>query len=389
MHRDTWIVACCCLIVTTWVCAADVVIDQHQPVILSAPDPDRQSLVLDLFINDRWQQLDLSLDADLTQRSRAGGSPDSAHYQGRVRGDTHSWVRLSWVDHAWQGGIFIGGELMMLERRQRVSQLLSQPDRSHSRHLLFNVRDVRFITLIDPGGEHDSEHVGGHGDGHGSGFNGGELIGELQGDLPDPDLEVPLTMVVDSQFLDRYGSTATTEALARLNLLNGIFRQQLGTGFHLLNLNLVSDNANMVDPHPANLLHEFRDYMRTGPGSGIERIGVVNLLSGRDMTGGFVGSAWQGAVCQEHNHFSVNEDFGGMTLSTLIMAHELGHNLNAPHDGTGACSDEAFDGIMNAQINGTDQFSDCSISEMELELATATCLIDTSETLFRSDFEFF
>ena len=97
-----------------------------------------------VFINDRWQQLDLSQQADLTQRSRAGGSPDSAHYQGRVRGAADSWVRLSWIDDAWQGGIFIGGELMLLERRQRVSQLLSQPDRSNSRQLLFNVRDVRF-----------------------------------------------------------------------------------------------------------------------------------------------------------------------------------------------------------------------------------------------------
>jgi len=379
MHRHTWIVACCCLVATTWVCAADVVIDQHQPVVLNAPDVNQSSLVLDIYLDERWRRLLLSTDQQLSQFLPTDTNAAVAYYHGQVVGSSGSWVRLTWLAEAWQGGIYLDGELLLLERRERVSQLLMHTDRSNSRHIIFRARDVRFLSAIDDGRLLGQQQ-------HGI-DNGSDLMDELREGVVDPGMEVPLTLVVDSQFLQRHGGLATAEALARLNLLNGLFRQQLGTTFHLLSLNLVSDNANMVDPHPSNLLHEFRDYMRTGPGSDIERSGVVNLLSGRDMTGGFVGSAWQGSVCQEHNHFSVNEDFGGLTLSALIMAHELGHTLGAPHDGAGACADEPFDGIMNAQINGSDQFSACSITEMALELATASCLIDTSEMLFRSDFE--
>ncbi|GAB4118692.1 MAG: hypothetical protein Tsb0027_12270 [Wenzhouxiangellaceae bacterium] len=346
---------------------------------MQAADLHSSFTLLDIRIDGRWQRLSLQLDAALTRQSSAVTAMPVAHYHGHVADQPDSWVRLSWLDSSWQGAIFLHDELFLLEQRKHVSHLLTGLDRSDSDSVLFRARDLRFLSALEP--EHPSAGE------TAAASDGRALFEGLHGSMPDSGMAVPLTLVVDSQFLDRHGSLATAQALARLNLLNGLFSQQLGTAFHLLNLNLVSDNANMVDPHPSNLLHEFRDYMRTGPGSGIERSGVVNLLSGRDMTGGFVGSAWQGSVCQEHNHFSVNEDFGGLTLSALIMAHELGHTLGAPHDGAGACSDEPFDGIMNAQINGSDQFSACSITEMALELATASCLIDTSELLFRSDFE--
>jgi len=379
MHRHTWIVACCCLVATTWVCAADVVIDQHQPVDLQTADLQRSAMLLDIRIDGQWYQLELLRNETLTQQSQAATALPLAHYHGQLVNQADSWARLSWLHNNWQGAIFMHGQLYLLERRQHVRNLLTGVQRSSSESVLFRASDVRFLSALEPNALPAGDNT--------ATTSAAALFDALRDSVVDPYMEVPLTLVVDSQFLQRHGSLATAEALARLNLLNGLFRQQLGTAFYLLSLNLVSDNANMVDPHPSNLLHEFRDFMRTGPGMGIERVGVVNLLSGRDMTGGFVGSAWQGSVCQEHNHFSVNEDFGGLTLSALIMAHELGHNLGAPHDGTGACADEAFDGIMNAQINGSDQFSACSISEMSLELTSASCLIDTSEMLFRSDFE--
>lgn len=363
MRKVTWIVACCCMVMTGWVWAADVIIDQHQPVVLQAADLHSSHILLQIRIDGRWQRLPLQLDAALIRQSRAVTAMPVAHYHGDVADQPDSWVRLSWLDSSWKGAIFMQHQLFLLEQRKHIRHLLTGLDRSHTDNVLFRARDLRFLSALEP----DRLSAGGK-----AATSVAQALFEvLHGSLPESGLVVPLTLVVDSEFLDRHSDLATAEALARLNLLNELFRQQLGTAFHLLSLNLVSDNANMVDPHPFNLLHQFRDNMRTGRGSSIERIGVINLLSGRDMTDGFVGSAWQGSVCQEHNHFSVNEDFGGLTLSALIMANELSHNLGAPHDGTEACSDEAFDGNMNAQINGSDQFSDCSIGEMALELATA------------------
>jgi hypothetical protein len=59
----------------------------------------------------------------------------------------------------------------------------------------------------------------------------------------------------------------------------------------------------------------------------------------------------------------------------LIAAHELGHNFNAPHDGEpGACVSTPQTFLMAPQINFSNQFSQCSLQQIQARIKTAQCL---------------
>ena len=79
-----------------------------------------------------------------------------------------------------------------------------------------------------------------------------------------------------------------------------------------------------------------------------------------------------------HTRFGVGLSEGnrGTTTDSLITAHEIGHNFGAPHDGqTGsACEAEPQTFIMAPRINGNDRFSDCSIAQMQDDIAAAACI---------------
>lgn len=88
-----------------------------------------------------------------------------------------------------------------------------------------------------------------------------------------------------------------------------------------------------------------------------------------ELRSGVIGYAWVGAAClltQDQSYqTSLSEDYGGF-INVYIIAHEIGHNLNARHDGEqNDCLQSDmfimspslyFDNIQNIQ-----KFSSCSI----------------------------
>src|SRR6185369_9639204 len=86
------------------------------------------------------------------------------------------------------------------------------------------------------------------------------------------------------------------------------------------------------------------------------------------------GIAYVGTVCDAQRGVSLSERSYGTTISALLMAHELGHNLGAPHDGEGACASVGGGFIMAPSVSGVATFSQCSIDVMHTKLASASCV---------------
>ena len=63
--------------------------------------------------------------------------------------------------------------------------------------------------------------------------------------------------------------------------------------------------------------------------------GLAHLMTGKDLDGTTAGIAYLDAACAGDRGVSLSGQSYGTTISALIMAHELGHNFGAPHDGAG------------------------------------------------------
>jgi hypothetical protein len=97
-------------------------------------------------------------------------------------------------------------------------------------------------------------------------------------------------------------------------------------------------------------------------------------MTGRNLDGNTVGIAVMSAVCQPRAGVSLSQGNGGSFTAPLIAAHELGHNFGAPHDGEGECQSAPSGFLMAPSINGSSQFSNCSIQQMQPVIASAACI---------------
>jgi MYXO-CTERM domain-containing protein len=125
----------------------------------------------------------------------------------------------------------------------------------------------------------------------------------------------------------------------------------------------------------SDLLGELKSYRSQS--SAQKALGVTHLMTGRDLDTDTVGIAYIGSVCDSANADSLSQSSSATstTQSALIAAHEIGHNFNAPHDGeSGACASTPQTFLMAPRLNGSDQFSACSIEQIQPILNNAQCL---------------
>lgn len=333
-----------------------------------------------------------SLSSDVKQQL---SSTNARYFLGQVFDDqgqviNDSWLRLAYIDERWSGAWFADGELYLVDTPEAVAAMLPKPSHSgSSQHhapqgdtIVFSMDDLSLPALheADPIHTPESSTV----ETNSTAF----LRGIQRNALGASGLQqLPLTIVSDTQFSNLHNGNTTANVLARVNLADGIYTSQLSVSLGLLHHEVLTSNGSLTSFDINDLLVQFRTFMRTGTGSTLPRGGVAHLFTGRNVDGGFVGLAYIGVLCSVSFGYGVDQDFNGNTTSALIFAHELGHNFSAPHDGEDACINEPFRGIMNPSINGSTQFSNCSIQQMSDDISNASCLIDIPLVIHQSGFE--
>jgi hypothetical protein len=164
-----------------------------------------------------------------------------------------------------------------------------------------------------------------------------------------------------------------------MNDVDGIFSDQVGVHLAVSTVRMFPD---VNDPFtattvPGTLLDEVGSYKGTAA-NGIRNTGVAHLMTGRNLDGMTVGIAFTNALCSPN--FGVSLSMGGSEISStsavLVAAHEIGHNFGAPHDteAGSACQSAPAGFLMAPQLNGSSTFSQCSLAEMQPEIAGAACI---------------
>jgi hypothetical protein len=192
--------------------------------------------------------------------------------------------------------------------------------------------------------------------------------------------EITLSAIGDFEFTNARGgdSAAIAAITTRLNNVDGYFSEQVGVQINVPPdaIETFSDSA---DPFTGSLdsgvlLDELSEYrLQTAVHNSR---GLTHLWTGKDLDTTTVGVAWRGTLCEDYFGAGLSEGNGGALIDSLIAAHEIGHNFGAQHDGESgtSCASETGRFIMSPSINGSLEFSGCSIGVMQASVAAASCV---------------
>lgn len=328
---------------------------------------DDQDDAATLRFNAFGRRFDVNLEVnrallDVAQRARLGSRYEI--YRGNIAGIPGSWIRLVISDGVPRGMLWDGVDLMAID-------VMSNGIAGTEDAFIYRLRDM----LLPP----DALQCASAGQPKNAADLANNVISELRANVTRADgatSQIDIAVIADFEFTSANGSNTVAELTTRMNNVDGIFSAQLGVQMNINKIDTFSSNNDPFSDvsNASDLLDELTDYRFDTPAQYSN--GLSHLFTGRDLDDTTVGVAYTGALCSRGFGAGLTQGSPDVTLDTLIAAHEFGHNFGAPHDGTDEppCEDTPQIFLMAPQLNGSSQFSACSISTMEDDVARASCV---------------
>lgn len=197
--------------------------------------------------------------------------------------------------------------------------------------------------------------------------------------------EVKLFIDADQSFVTKQGGTANaTVAITQLIAqVDAIYRTQLGLTVTLAGLHLWTEQDPFDHSSQSALLADFASYGEAYYRSSYT-YDVGHLLVGTGL-GGEGGIAYPGAACgdvtsQRYAYGLSQPDLTDQyQFSPHLLAHELGHNLNADHDAAPACLKQTI--MCVGEIGGSfSQTSRSTIASYVAARSSAGCFPTVTRT---------
>ena len=303
-------------------------------------------------------------------------------YRGRVAGMRGSWVRLTRVGDALEGMIWDGNDLYTIEPARRAKRfMIDAAGVADDATVIYRLSDTlsdlgpQFCTVVTPAASTTALDA----------YKA--LVSELRANQPLAAAaavtgQIQVAVVGDSEFSSDHPSDADSTIVSRMNIVDGIFSDQVG--IHIVAAS-VNTFASASDPFsattvPGDLLNELATYKEAT--AAVRNTAITHMMTGRDFDGSTVGIAFLASLCSPR--FGVSVSQGGAEISSasaaLVAAHEMGHNFGAPHDNESdatqnqACASTPPTFLMAGRLNGSSTFSQCSLDQMQPEISAAACV---------------
>jgi uncharacterized repeat protein (TIGR01451 family) len=308
--------------------------------------------------------------------------------RGTVQGLPGSWVRLTIDGERQSGMVWDGRDLYVIEPADDVAPRAVQPlGVSGRKPVVYRLSDTQAdlgagtCTAVTP--DRPSEQASGLDEYR-------VLVGELAQAAEATGLtgRLRVSVLTDYEYFQVAGSaqSARNRIVEIFNNVDGIFSAQVGIQIELADSVTVFQDP--ADPFSSSvgrdLLNELSAYRDSQPT--LRSTGLTHLVTGRDLDGSTVGIAFIGSLCLTRFGASISQ--GVSTLTSLVTAHEIGHNFGAPHDGetedpgepVNPCASTPRTFLMAPQLNGSDQFSQCSLAQIEPRVRAASCILPVVTT---------
>jgi hypothetical protein len=357
--------------------------DARATVIASSANaPDELHLRVDIAA--RTLVLNLQINQPLT-RQAAPFVADIANgkhrvYSGSIDKHPQSWVRLTSIDGYWIGVIWDGANLWLLEPATQHLALARAIGVPESATVVFSASDMRLPVGFDD---------------HGVPVPSPAMPARNRSVIAASAVQastqkyLAITLVLDTEFQASYGSSAASQAIAILNVVQGFYAAQAGVDVYLYSLQPLASDGTLTDTDSNSLLTAFGTFMS---GGAIPFAGDAHLLSGKDFDGNGIGLGYIGSLCSRDFSLAVVQSTFSAAGSGVVMAHELGHNFGAEHDGDGnSCPTSGY--IMQASVDFSSlptSFSSCSLTYFNdfITQDSPTCISSaTPDIIFANGFD--
>ena len=308
-------------------------------------------------------------------------------YKGKLNGIENSWVRISEKPSGLTGAFFDGQEVYLIDHTNDTnSNLLSSHPLNLKAHSGSNiiVRESDLLTQGFCAANHGYESrllsakASIQNSDNGTASN--SLLSAPIALEANATEAINIIVVADTEYSARVGGIANveTEVVSLMNVVDGIFSSQVGVTLVIQEIQALTDNQNLTSNGASALLDALKDYVDVNIGN---NPGLVHLFTGKNLVSDTVGIAVLQGICAGRNGVGLSQSFN--FFSSLVIAHEFGHNFGAPHDAEpgSACVGAPSTFLMNPSINGSDQFSDCSLTQIQNTInSRGGCLVPAGPT---------
>ena len=179
-------------------------------------------------------------------------------------------------------------------------------------------------------------------------------------------LVAEIEFAFDQLFQSAYGELAEDNAMALINMVEGIYLNNFNIAFKKSSVHLLNQPLFTTSLDAGAVLQDIYNKKQNNQIPFLQSTrSIFHFVTGRDFTGSTVGFAYLDTLCSSasvgtsqlwQNQFGQ----GNLPVTAIIVAHELGHNFGSGHDGqeNNSCGPGY---IMQPSINiGSQQFSECS-----------------------------
>ena len=336
---------------------------------------DDDKLQLDITAYGKVYSLILDKNRSLIKNAKSAHLlAESAIYQGYIEGIADSWVRLTLVKGEYIGAFYDGQELFFIDL---ASQAAAMTDDLSMRDELTSQKGGSVV--FSAASVHDIGQCGKDPRMQANSFQYSSILGSIDSDqvalAASANKEIKITIVVDTEYAAMNSGDPSANVLAQMNIVDGIFSDQLGLSMAVTDVIRLTDNGPLTSTNASDLLVNFRGYVQREVGNQ----GLTHLFTGKNLDGSTVGIAYINSACGSFG-VGVTQARSMSSVVALTAAHEFGHNFGAPHDNQSGsvCSATAGTFLMNPRLNGSDQFSACSISVMQPVIGRASCVADVT-----------
>jgi hypothetical protein len=199
-----------------------------------------------------------------------------------------------------------------------------------------------------------------------------DVIAELQAMAAvTPTDQLEASLIADTEFQTGTPTTSTEAMIARLNIVDGIFAEQVGVLIVPSEIRLLPAGNPLNSSDAETLLDQLATYRETTPA--VASAGLAHLMTGKILGGNTLGIAYIDALCDHRYGAGLSSSSDIVIGNAIVMAHELGHNFGAEHDGVagGACESTPDNFLMSPHYTGNIFFSQCSRDTIAPKVAVA------------------